>query len=223
MLKKTIGLDSQLYDYLLSASLREPDVLKQLRQVTASHPRAGMQIAPEQGQFMALLIQMLGATKTLEIGVFTGYSSLAVALALPPTGKIVACDVSEEFTAIARQYWQMAGVADKIDLRLAPALVTLDQLLAAGQAETFDFAFIDADKQNYDSYYERSLQLLRPGGLIAIDNVLWSGKVADPQDQDKSTLTIRAFNEKLLHDERVSLSLVPIGDGLTLALKRKND
>lgn len=220
MLKKTIGLDSQLYDYLLSASLREPDVLKQLRQATASHPNAGMQIAPEQGQFMALLIQMLGATKTLEIGVFTGYSSLSVALALPPTGKIVACDVSEEFTAIARQYWQMAGVADKIDLRLAPALVTLDQILAAGQAETFDFAFIDADKQNYDSYYERSLQLVRPGGLIAIDNVLWSGKVADPQDQDKSTLTIRALNDKLLHDERVSLSLVPIGDGLTLALKR---
>lgn len=223
MLKKTIGLDSQLYDYLLSASLREPDVLKQLRQVTANHPSAGMQIAPEQGQFMALLIQMLGATKTLEIGVFTGYSSLSVALALPPTGKIVACDVSEEFTAIARQYWQMAGVADKIDLRLAPALVTLEQLLAAGQAETFDFAFIDADKQNYDSYYERSLQLVRPGGLIAIDNVLWSGRVADPQDRDQSTLTIRALNDKLLHDERVSLSLVPIGDGLTLALKRKND
>ncbi|MBV9389895.1 MAG: class I SAM-dependent methyltransferase [Chroococcidiopsidaceae cyanobacterium CP_BM_ER_R8_30] len=220
MLKKTIGLENQLYDYLLSASLREPDVLKQLRQATASHPRALMQIAPEQGQFMALLIQMLRATKTLEIGVFTGYSSLAVALALPPNGKIVACDVSEEFTAIARRYWQRAGVADKIDLRLAPALVTLDQLLATGQAETFDFAFIDADKQNYDSYYERSLQLVRPGGLIAIDNVLWSGRVADPQDRDKITLTIRALNDKLLHDERVSLSLVPIGDGLTLALKR---
>jgi len=221
MLKKTLGLENQLYDYLLSASLREPDLLRQLRQETASHPRAGMQIAPEQGQFMALLIQMLGATKTLEIGVFTGYSSLCVALALPTNGKIVACDVSEEYTAIARRYWQEAGVADKIDLRLAPALLTLDQLLAAGQAGTFDFAFIDADKENYDGYYERSLQLVRPGGLIAIDNVLWSGRVADLQDRDDSTLTIRAFNDKLHHDERVTISLVPIADGLTLALKRQ--
>ncbi len=180
-----------------------------------------MQIAPEQGQFMALLIELLGATKTLEIGVFTGYSSLRVALALPPNGKIVACDVSEEYTAIARRYWQTAGVADKIDLRLAPALETLDQLLASGQAETFDFAFIDADKQNYEGYYERSLQLVRRGGLIAIDNVLWSGQVANPQDQDNSTLAIRAFNDKLHHDERVSLSLVPIADGLTLAFKRR--
>ncbi len=179
-----------------------------------------MQIAPEQGQFMALLIQLIGATKTLEIGVFTGYSSLCVALTLPPTGKIVACDVSEEFTAIARRYWQTAGVADKIDLRLAPALETLDQLLASGQAETFDFAFIDADKENYDRYYERSLQLVRPGGLIAIDNVLWSGEVADPQVHDNNTLAIRALNDKLHHDERVTLSLVPIADGLTLALKR---
>ncbi len=179
-----------------------------------------MQIAPEQGQFMALLIQLIGATKTLEIGVFTGYSSLCVALALPPTGKIVACDVSEEYTAIARRYWQKAGVTDKIDLRLAPALETLDQLLASGQAETFDFAFIDADKENYDHYYERSLQLVRPGGLIAIDNVLWFGQVADPQVQDNNTLALRALNDKLHHDERVTLSLVPIGDGLTLALKR---
>jgi len=221
MSKKTLGLDNQLYDYLLSASLREPEILRQLRQETASHPRAGMQIAPEQGQFMALLIELLGATKTLEIGVFTGYSSLRVALALPPNGKIVACDVSEEYTAIARRYWQTAGVADKIDLRLAPALETLDQLLASGQAETFDFAFIDADKQNYEGYYERSLQLVRRGGLIAIDNVLWSGQVANPQDQDNSTLAIRAFNDKLHHDERVSLSLVPIADGLTLAFKRR--
>lgn len=169
---------------------------------------------------MALLVQLLGATKTLEVGVFTGYSSLCVALALPPTGKVVACDISEEFTSVARRYWQAAGVADKIDLRIAPALETLDQLLAAGQAETFDFAFIDADKNNYEAYYERSLQLVRRGGLIAIDNVLWSGRVADPQVQDKQTATMRAFNEKLHHDERVTLSLVPIGDGLTLALKR---
>lgn len=220
MSNKTLGLDNRLYDYLLSVSLREPEILQQLRQETAHLPGAIMQIAPDQGQFMALLVQLLGATKTLEIGVFTGYSSLCVALALPPDGKIVACDVSEEFTTVARRYWEAAGVADKIDLRLAPALETLDELLAAGQAETFDFAFIDADKGNYEGYYERSLQLIRPGGLIAIDNVLWSGRVADPQEQEKNTEVIRAFNKKLHHDERVILSLVPIADGLTLALKR---
>lgn len=221
MTKKTLGLDNPVYDYLLSVSLRESNILQQLRDETAHLPMAMMQISPEQGQFMALLVQLLGATKTLEIGVFTGYSSLCVALALPPNGEIVACDVSEEYTAIARRYWQTAGVADKIDLRLAPALDTLDKLLAAGQDETFDFAFIDADKANYEKYYERSLQLIRPGGLIAIDNVLWSGKVADAQVQDNQTKCIRAFNEKLHHDERVTLSLVPIADGLTLALKRQ--
>ncbi|MBN3952055.1 MAG: class I SAM-dependent methyltransferase [Nostoc sp. NMS7] len=220
MPKQSIGLDNQLYNYLLSVSLREPEILLKLRQETASHPRSGMQISPEQGQFMRLLVELIGAKKTLEVGVFTGYSSLSVALALPADGKIIAADVSEEFTAIARRYWQEAGVADKIDLRLAPALETLDQLLATGQAETFDFAFIDADKENYDGYYERLLQLIRPGGLIAIDNVLWSGKVADPQYQDESTQVLRALNEKLHHDERVTLSLVPIADGLTLAIKR---
>ncbi|MDZ8138946.1 MAG: class I SAM-dependent methyltransferase [Nostoc sp. DedQUE04] len=220
MPKQSIGLDNQLYNYLLSVSLREPEILGKLRQETANHPRSGMQISPEQGQFMSLLVQLIGAKKTLEVGVFTGYSSLSVALALPPDGKIIACDVSKEFTAIARRYWQEAGVADKIDLRLAPALETLDKLLATGQAETFDFAFIDADKENYDGYYERSLQLVRPGGLIAIDNVLWSGQVADKQNQDESTQAIRALNEKLHHDERVTLSLVPIADGLTLAIKR---
>ncbi|MEH2067819.1 MAG: class I SAM-dependent methyltransferase [Nostoc sp.] len=221
MPKQSIGLDNQLYNYLLSVSLREPEILGKLRQETASHPRGGMQISPEQGQFMKLLVQLIGAKKTLEIGVFTGYSSLSLALALPDDGKIIACDVSEEFTAIARRYWQEAGVADKIELHLAPALETLDRLLATGQAETFDFAFIDADKENYDGYYERSLQLIRPGGLIAIDNVLWSGDVADPQFQDESTQAIRALNEKLHHDERVTLSLVPIADGLTLAVKRR--
>ena len=220
MPKQSIGLDNQLYNYLLSVSLREPEILEKLRQETANHPRSGMQISPEQGQFMSLLVQLIGAKKTLEVGVFTGYSSLSVALALPADGKIIACDVSEEFTAIARRYWLEAGVADKIDLRLAPALETLDRLLATGQAETFDFAFIDADKENYDGYYERSLQLVRPGGLIAIDNVLWSGQVADDQNQDESTQAIRALNEKLHHDERVTLSLVPIADGLTLAIKR---
>jgi len=218
--KQTIGLEQNLYDYLLSVSLREPEILTQLRQETAQHPNGRMQISPEQGQFMALLVQLLGAKKTLEVGVFTGYSSLVVALALPPEGKIVACDISEEFTAIARRYWQKAGVTDKINLHIAPAIETLDQLLAAGEAETFDFAFIDADKSGYDNYYERSLKLVRPGGLIAIDNVLWSGRVADPKDQDSQTKKIRAFNQKLHQDQRISLSLVPIADGLTLAWKR---
>lgn len=220
MSNKSLGLDDHLYSYLLSVSLREPDILRQLREETSHRSNANMQIAPEQGQFMALLVQLLGATKTLEVGVFTGYSSLCVALVLPPQGKVVACDVSEEFTSVARRYWKAAGVVDKIDLRLAPALETLDELLAAGQAGTFDFAFIDADKGNYQAYYERSLQLIRPGGLIAIDNVLWSGQVADPQVQNNSTQAIRTLNEKLHHDERVTLSLVPIADGLTLALKR---
>jgi caffeoyl-CoA O-methyltransferase len=220
MSNKTLGLSDRLYSYLLDHSLREPEILWKLRQETANHPNSQMQIAPEQGQFMALLVQLTGAKKTLEVGVFTGYSSLAVALALPDEGKIIACDVSEEFTAIARRYWDLAGVADKIDLRIAPALETLDQLLESRQAGTFDFAFIDADKGNYDNYYERSLQLVRRGGLIAIDNVLWSGDVADPQVQDASTQAIRALNEKLHQDERITLSLLPIADGLTLALKR---
>ncbi|KYC40559.1 SAM-dependent methyltransferase [Scytonema hofmannii PCC 7110] len=220
MANQTLGLEKNLYDYLLSVSVREPKILTQLRQATAQHPMSQMQIAPEQGQFMALLIQLMGAKKTLDIGVFTGYSSLVVALALPPDGKVVACDVSEEYTAIARRYWQQAGVADKIELHIAPALETLDRLRSQG--ETFDFAFIDADKSNYDNYYEQALQLVRPGGLIAIDNVLWSGRVADPQVQDNRTNNMRAFNKKLYQDSRVAISLVPIADGLTLALKIAN-
>lgn len=219
MSNKTLDLTNQLYDYLIAKSLREPDILAQLRAETAQHPMAQMQIAPEQGQLMALLVQLLGAKKTLEVGVFTGYSALVVALALPADGRVIACDVSEEYTAIARRYWEAAGVADKIDLRIGPAIDTLDQLLADGQANTFDFAFIDADKSSYANYYERSLQLVRPGGLIAIDNVLWSGRVADPQVQDNRTESIRAFNTKLHEDDRITLSLVPIADGLTLALK----
>ncbi|MCL1467773.1 class I SAM-dependent methyltransferase [Argonema galeatum] len=220
MSANTLGFDTQFYNYLLSASLREADVLRRLRDETTSHPRAVMQLAPEQGQFLALLVQLMGAKKTLEVGVFTGYSSLWVAMALPADGKMIACDVSEEYTSVARRYWQEAGVANKIDLRIAPALETLDRLLAEGQASTFDFAFIDADKGNYEGYYERSLQLVRPGGLIAVDNVLWYKQVAYPESQDQVTKVIRAFNEKLHRDERVFLSLVPIGDGLTLALKR---
>ncbi|MBD2568415.1 class I SAM-dependent methyltransferase [Anabaena lutea] len=219
MTKQTIGLEKNLYNYLLSVSLREPDVLTQLRQETSQLPMAQMQISPEQGQFMALLVKLIGAKKTLEVGVFTGYSSLVTALALPADAKIVACDVSEEYTSIARRYWQRAGVADKIDLHIAPALETLDKLLASGEAESFDFAFIDADKGNYENYYERSLKLIRPGGLIAIDNVLWSGKVADSEVQDNQTNKIRFLNQKLHQDSRITLSLVPIADGLTLAMK----
>lgn len=219
MTNQTLGLTPHLYEYLLSVCLQEPEILTQLRQETAQHPMARMQIAPEQGQFLALLVQLIQAQKTLELGVFTGYSALVVALALPSTGKIVACDINEEFSGIARRYWQQAGVADKIDLHIAPALETLDQLLGDGEAGTFDFIFIDADKSNYDNYYQRSLQLLRPGGLIAIDNVLWSGRVADPQIQDNRTKKIRAFNQKLHQDQRITLSLIPIADGLTLVWK----
>ena len=221
MANSTLGLENQLYDYLLSISLREPDILAALREETAQHPMGKMQIAPEQGQFLELLVQLMGAKKTIEIGVFTGYSSLCVALALPPNGQIIACDVSEEYTAIARRYWEAAGVANKISLQLGSAINTLDKLIAEGQAGTFDFAFIDADKENYEAYFERSLQLVRNGGLIVIDNVLWSGRVADPQVQDESTTAIRTFNDKLRNDPRVTLSVVPIGDGLTLALKRR--
>lgn len=217
---QTLQLDEQLYSYMRSVSLNEAEVLTQLRQETATHPLGSMQIAPEQGQFIALLVQLMQAQKTLDIGVFTGYSSLAVALVLPPTGKVVACDVSEEYTNIARRWWTQAGVADKIELHIAPAEDTLRQLLATGAANTFDFALIDADKTNYDTYYELSLQLIRPGGLIAVDNVLWSGRVADPQVQDNRTNKIRAFNQKLHQDARVAISLVPIGDGLTLAWKK---
>jgi predicted O-methyltransferase YrrM len=220
MSNKTLGLPDSIADYLRSTSLREPEILIKLRQETATQPMSQMQIAPEQGQFMALLVQLIGAKKTLEVGVFTGYSSLSVALALPADGRIIACDVSEEYTSIARRYWQAAGVAEKIDLRIAPALETLDHLLATGHTGTFDFAFIDADKNNYDGYYERSLQLVRPGGLIAIDNVLWSGKVADDEIQDNQTRKIRQLNQKLHDDQRVQISMVPIADGLTLALKR---
>lgn len=201
-------------------SLREPGILRRLREETSTHPMANMQIAPEQGQFMALLIRMLGARRILEVGVFTGYSSLAMALALPEGGEIIACDVSEEYTAIARRYWREAGVSDRIALRLAPATETLDALLADGQAGAFDFAFIDADKPNYRGYYERCLTLLRPGGVVAIDNVLWSGTVADPTQSDPDIEAIRDLNTFLHSDNRVDLSLLPLADGLTLARKK---
>ncbi|HSM83744.1 MAG TPA: class I SAM-dependent methyltransferase [Nodosilinea sp.] len=220
MTNQTLTLDDRLYRYLLDHSVQEPAALAALRAETAQHPMGQMQIAPEQGQFMALLVQLLGVTRALEVGVFTGYSALWVALALPPTGQLVACDLSEEYTDIARRHWQQAGVDHKIDLRLGPAAATLDQLIAAGEANRFDFAFIDADKNGYPTYYEQALQLVRPGGLIAIDNVLWSGRVADPAVQDSRTNTLRRFNDTVYHDDRVVSSLVPIADGLTLAMKK---
>lgn len=219
MSDRSLNLDDTLYDYLLAHSLREHPEQIALREATRGHPHAGMQISPEQGQFMALLVKLLGARLTVEVGVFTGYSALSVALALPDDGRILACDISEEFTSVGRPYWQRAGVARKIDLRLAPALQTLDAELAAGASGRYDFAFIDADKTGYADYYERCLQLLRPGGLIAIDNVLWSGAVARPA-QDEDTRALQAFNERLHGDERVDLSMLPVGDGLTLARKR---
>lgn len=212
--------DERTYEYLLDTSIREPDVARRLRAETQQMKNSQMQIGPDQGQFMQLLVQLLGASKTLEVGVFTGYSALWVALGLPDDGCVVACDISEEYTAVGRRYWKEAGVDKKIDLRLGPALATLDALLKEGQAGTFDFAFIDADKTNYQNYYERALQLLRTGGLIAIDNTLWSGRVANPQENDEDTVAIRKLNQKLHHDERVTLSMLTVGDGLTLAMKR---
>ncbi len=220
MAKKSFGLDSQVYEYLLSVSLREAEILTKLRAETDQHRASLMQISPDQGQFMAMLIKLMGAKKTIDIGVFTGYSSLVVALALPEDGKVIACDRDPEATAIARRYWQEAGVEHKIDFRLAPALETLDGLIAEGQTGSFDFVFIDADKQNYPNYYERALTLLRSGGLIAVDNVLWSGRVTDLEDADKRTIAIREFNQKIHHDQRVAVSMLSIADGLTLALKQ---
>lgn len=218
----TLPLDASLRDYLLGASLREHPEQEALRAFNRGHARGGLQIAPEQGQLMQLLVRLMGARRAVEVGVFTGYSSLAVALALPEDGRLLACDISAEYTAVARGHWERAGVAGRIQLVLGPALETLDARLAAGEAGTFDFAFVDADKAGYDAYYERCLRLLRPGGLAAFDNVLWSGRVASPADpaRDPDTAALRAFNAKLHRDERVDLAMVPVGDGLTLARKR---
>jgi caffeoyl-CoA O-methyltransferase len=216
----TIVMTDALHRYLLDTTVSEPESLARLRAETAALPNAGMQISPEQGQLMRLLVELCGARRALEVGVFTGYSSTVVALALPADGKLVACDVSEEWTRIARRYWREAGVEDKIELHVQPAVATLDALLARGEAASFDFAFIDADKENYDAYYERCLQLLRPSGLLAVDNALWSGAVADPANQTASTQAIRALNRKIAGDARVTGSLLPIGDGLYLARKR---
>jgi predicted O-methyltransferase YrrM len=220
MSNRTLNLDDQLYDYVIEHSVREHPAQVELRRATSSHPYAMMQISPEQGQFMALLVRAIGARRCIEVGVFTGYSALTVALALPADGHILACDISDEYTRVGRPFWEAAGVANKIELKLAPAIETLQSRIAGGEAGTYDFAFIDADKGGYDAYYERCLDLLRPGGLIAIDNVLWSGHVARLPAKDADTAALQALNDKLHYDERVDLSLLPVGDGLTLARKR---
>lgn len=220
MSRRTLNLDDTLYDYVLAHSLREHPAQAALREATRLHPHAGMQIAPEQGQLMALLVKLCGARRAIEVGVFTGYSALTVALAMPADGRLLACDISDEYTRIGKPYWQQAGVADRIELVLAPARQTLDARLGAGEAGHYDFAFIDADKTGYDAYYERCLTLLRVGGLIAIDNTLWAGSVAQPAAGDADTAALKALNAKLHRDERVDLVLLPLGDGLTLARKR---
>ncbi|MBI2383086.1 MAG: class I SAM-dependent methyltransferase [Gammaproteobacteria bacterium] len=221
MSTRSFLLPERLAQYYAQVAVREPPLLAELRAETARLPMARMQIAPEQGQLMAMLVRLMGARRCVEVGVFTGYSSLAVALALPADGYLLACDVAEDWTAVARRYWARAGVAHRIELRLAPALDTLDAELRAGRAGGYDFAFIDADKGNYEGYYERCLQLLRAGGLIAVDNTLWSGRVADPAAGDEDTAAIRQFNERVAADPRVDLCLVPIADGLTLLRKRE--
>ena len=220
MSNRTLNLDDRLYRYLLDHSVRETGLMRELREVTMQQEMSRMQIAPEQGQFMALLVELLGAERIIEIGTFTGYSALCMAEALPVHGELVCCDVSEEWTDIGRPFWRRSGVEDRIRLRIAPALDTLDALLEQGDSGRFDMAFIDADKTNYLNYFERCLVLLRTGGLLMFDNTLWSGSVANPEDQDADTQALRELNDRLLSDERVSISLVPIGDGLTLARKR---
>jgi predicted O-methyltransferase YrrM len=220
MTGRRLLVTDDIHRYLVEHSVREPDVLARLRAATASLPLAQMQIGPEQGQLLALLAKLVGAKRCIEVGVFTGYSSLAVALALPQDGRILACDVSEEWTALARRFWREAGVEHKIELKLQPAARTLEERLAAGEAGRYDFAFIDADKPAYDTYYELLLQLLRPGGLMALDNTLWSGAVLNAEEREPNTVALRALNDKLHRDERIDLSLLPVGDGVTLARKR---
>jgi len=219
MSNRTLNLTDTLYDYVLGHSLREHPEQAALRDATRGHARASMQISPEQGQFMALLVKLMGARNTIEVGVFTGYSALSVALALPPEGRVLACDINEEYAAIGRPYWERAGVAGKIDLQLGPAQSTLQAHLGDGEAGLYDFAFIDADKISYDAYYELCLQLVRPGGLLMLDNTLREGKVAE-RASDEDVAALQALNIKLLHDERIDLSLLPLSDGITLALKR---
>ncbi|MCB1792009.1 MAG: class I SAM-dependent methyltransferase [Gammaproteobacteria bacterium] len=220
MTNRTISIDDHLHRYLLEHSVRETALMRELREVTAQHTLARMQIGPEQGQFMALLVELIAARRIIEIGTFTGYSALCLAQAMPGDGRLLCCDVSEEYTAVGVPFWERAGVRERIELKIAPALETLDALLADGHTETFDMAFIDADKTNYLNYYTRCLALVRRGGLLLFDNTLWNGAVADPTDETPDTQALRALNRALRDDERISISLVPIGDGLTLARKR---
>ncbi len=213
-------LEDKIYDYLKAVSLREPPILKRLREETAKLPGAIMQVSPDQGQFMALIAKITGVRKAIELGVYTGYSSLVVALVLPPDGHLIACDINDDYTNIARRYWDEAGVTEKIDLRIGPALDTLDEMLNTGEAGSYDFAFLDADKDEYAEYYERCLKLLRVGGLILVDNVFGFGKVFDESNADETIQTIRAFNKKLFTDDRIDLSIMPMGDGLSLARKK---
>jgi caffeoyl-CoA O-methyltransferase len=219
MANRRTTIDDALYDYVVAHGVREHPAQAGLREATRSLPHAGMQIGPDQGQFLGFLARLLGVRRAIEVGVFTGYSALSVALALPDDGYLLACDVSEPWTSVGKPFWAAAGVAAKIDLRLGPAVATLDAELAAGAAGSFDFAFIDADKSSYDAYFERCLQLLRAGGLIAIDNVLWGGAVVQPGG-DADTVALRRLNDKLHADPRIDISLLPIGDGVTLARRR---
>ncbi|MDE0152928.1 MAG: class I SAM-dependent methyltransferase [Gammaproteobacteria bacterium] len=219
MSTRTFGLDDALHQYLLEVSVDEDPVARALRDRTATLEEHYMQISPEQGQFLKLLLKLMNAQQVIEVGTYTGYSALCMAQAVGPRGRVVCCDISEEWTAIGREFWEQAEVAERIDLRLAPALETLAQMRESGEAGRFDFAFIDADKGNYQAYYEHLLDLIRPGGVIAVDNTLWSGRVADPAEQESDTVAIREFNRMLAKDSRVMVSLVPIGDGLTLARK----
>jgi len=220
MANRTIGVEGELYNYLMRVGLREPLPLQQLREATEKEEMSEMRSAPEQGQFMGMLLRLIGAKRVVEVGTYTGYGTLWMALSLPPDGEIITCDISERWTFVAHRFWEEAKVSHKVRLELGPAIETLDTLLGRGEAESFDFAFIDADKVNYDGYYERCLQLVRPGGLIAVDNVLWGGSVVDAKNREASTLAIRALNDKLKDDGRIDLAMLPVADGLTLAVKR---
>ena len=219
MSNKTLYLDDRLYSYLLENSLREPELMRKLREKTAEHPDSEMQIAPEQGQFMRLLIHLMGAKNIIEIGTYTGYSALAMALALPSSGQLTCCDINREYMSIGLPYWKEAGVSNKISFIEGPAVDSLNNLLALGLTGSFDLAFIDADKANYQNYFELCLKLVRTGGLILIDNTLWGGSVCNKNDRRDSTSAIREFNKKIHLDKRVNMSLLPLADGLTLAIK----
>lgn len=220
MANQTIVMNDALYDYMLSVSLREHEVLRDLRERTAKMSTGGMQIAPEQGQFMAMLVQILGAKKTLDVGVFTGYSSTVVAMALPDDGHVVGLDTNKEWTKMAQQAWKAASVAHKINLKLGYAVDSLKELLEQGEEDSFDFAFIDADKQSYDAYYELCLKLLRVGGVMALDNMFQDGKVLNAESEAEQVKIVDALNKKILSDSRVNVSLLPIADGLTLVVKK---